>query len=158
MVLCFSPPGSGCSLQTAASGRSHWNDVEKVCTSVNLSKACRKHEELGGYRGPGGCAQGRVGGAGGAGEQCGILAGASEGGVSAGDTREVPDVPSAVLQSLAVLRTTSGTKDVSCPTVLKVPAGKTSTRDGAGMAQTPGWSLERDAFQNNPYLARRGSR
>ncbi|XP_031985108.1 phosphoinositide 3-kinase regulatory subunit 5 isoform X2 [Corvus moneduloides] len=32
--------------KTAASGRSHWNDVEKVCTSVNLSKACRKHEEL----------------------------------------------------------------------------------------------------------------
>ncbi|NXY53573.1 PIRK5 kinase, partial [Callaeas wilsoni] len=32
--------------RTAASGRSHWNDVEKVCTSVNLSKACRKHEEL----------------------------------------------------------------------------------------------------------------
>ncbi|NXV64247.1 PIRK5 kinase, partial [Molothrus ater] len=35
--------------KTAASGRSHWNDVEKVCTSVNLSKACRRHEELGGY-------------------------------------------------------------------------------------------------------------
>ncbi|NXB59961.1 PIRK5 kinase, partial [Struthidea cinerea] len=32
--------------KTAASGRSHWNDVEKVCTSVNLSKACRKQEEL----------------------------------------------------------------------------------------------------------------
>ncbi|NWT75174.1 PIRK5 kinase, partial [Prunella himalayana] len=32
--------------KTAASGRSHWNDVEKVCTSVNLSKACRRHEEL----------------------------------------------------------------------------------------------------------------
>ncbi|NXD44595.1 PIRK5 kinase, partial [Copsychus sechellarum] len=32
--------------KTAASGRSHWNDVEKVCTSINLSKACRKHEEL----------------------------------------------------------------------------------------------------------------
>ncbi|XP_015501441.1 phosphoinositide 3-kinase regulatory subunit 5 isoform X3 [Parus major] len=32
--------------KTAASGRSHWNNVEKVCTSVNLSKACRKHEEL----------------------------------------------------------------------------------------------------------------
>ncbi|NXY25481.1 PIRK5 kinase, partial [Atrichornis clamosus] len=32
--------------KTAVSGRSHWNDVEKVCTSVNLSKACRKHEEL----------------------------------------------------------------------------------------------------------------
>uniref|UniRef100_A0A8C8BMJ2 Phosphoinositide 3-kinase regulatory subunit 5 n=1 Tax=Otus sunia TaxID=257818 RepID=A0A8C8BMJ2_9STRI len=32
--------------KTAISGRSHWNDVEKVCTSVNLSKACKKHEEL----------------------------------------------------------------------------------------------------------------
>ncbi|NWV00613.1 PIRK5 kinase, partial [Upupa epops] len=32
--------------KTAASGRSHWNDVEKVCTSVNLSKACRTYEEL----------------------------------------------------------------------------------------------------------------
>ncbi|NWV67701.1 PIRK5 kinase, partial [Malurus elegans] len=32
--------------KTAASGRSHWNDVEKGCTSVNLSKACRRHEEL----------------------------------------------------------------------------------------------------------------
>uniref|UniRef100_A0A8C6NCY7 Phosphoinositide 3-kinase regulatory subunit 5 n=1 Tax=Melopsittacus undulatus TaxID=13146 RepID=A0A8C6NCY7_MELUD len=32
---------------TAVSGRSHWNDVEKVCTSVNLSKACKKYEELG---------------------------------------------------------------------------------------------------------------
>ncbi|NXM61120.1 PIRK5 kinase, partial [Illadopsis cleaveri] len=32
--------------KTAASGRSHWNDVEKVCTSVNLSKACRRNEEL----------------------------------------------------------------------------------------------------------------
>nr|XP_032607523.2 phosphoinositide 3-kinase regulatory subunit 5 isoform X1 [Taeniopygia guttata]XP_032607524.2 phosphoinositide 3-kinase regulatory subunit 5 isoform X1 [Taeniopygia guttata] len=32
--------------KTAASGRSHWNDVEKVCTSVRLSKACRRHEEL----------------------------------------------------------------------------------------------------------------
>ncbi|NXX49147.1 PIRK5 kinase, partial [Tricholaema leucomelas] len=32
--------------KTAVSGRSHWNDVEKVCTSVNLSKACKKHDEL----------------------------------------------------------------------------------------------------------------
>uniref|UniRef100_A0A8C3MVT2 Phosphoinositide 3-kinase regulatory subunit 5 n=1 Tax=Geospiza parvula TaxID=87175 RepID=A0A8C3MVT2_GEOPR len=32
--------------KTAASGRSHWSDAEKVCTSVNLSKACRRHEEL----------------------------------------------------------------------------------------------------------------
>ncbi|NXD30049.1 PIRK5 kinase, partial [Spelaeornis formosus] len=32
--------------KTAASGRSHWSDLEKVCTSINLSKACRKHEEL----------------------------------------------------------------------------------------------------------------
>ncbi|XP_009878309.1 PREDICTED: phosphoinositide 3-kinase regulatory subunit 5 [Charadrius vociferus] len=32
--------------KTAASGRSHWNDVEKVCTSINLSKACKKYEEL----------------------------------------------------------------------------------------------------------------
>uniref|UniRef100_A0A8C3L8N7 Phosphoinositide 3-kinase regulatory subunit 5 n=1 Tax=Chrysolophus pictus TaxID=9089 RepID=A0A8C3L8N7_CHRPC len=32
--------------KTAISGRSQWNDVEKVCTSVNLSKACKKYEEL----------------------------------------------------------------------------------------------------------------
>ncbi|NWJ10070.1 PIRK5 kinase, partial [Crypturellus undulatus] len=32
--------------KTAVSGRSHWNDVEKVCTSINLSKACKKYEEL----------------------------------------------------------------------------------------------------------------
>ncbi|XP_009645540.1 phosphoinositide 3-kinase regulatory subunit 5, partial [Egretta garzetta] len=32
--------------KTAVSGRSHWNDVEKVCTSVNLSKACKKYEDL----------------------------------------------------------------------------------------------------------------
>ncbi|NXF94626.1 PIRK5 kinase, partial [Eubucco bourcierii] len=32
--------------KTAVSGRSHWNDVEKVCTSVNLSKACKKYEEI----------------------------------------------------------------------------------------------------------------
>ncbi|KAM6111177.1 phosphoinositide 3-kinase regulatory subunit 5 [Pterocles gutturalis] len=32
--------------KTAISGRSHWNNVEKVCTSVNLSKACKKYEEL----------------------------------------------------------------------------------------------------------------
>ncbi|XP_010121603.1 PREDICTED: phosphoinositide 3-kinase regulatory subunit 5, partial [Chlamydotis macqueenii] len=32
--------------KTAISGRSHWDDVEKVCTSVNLSKACKKYEEL----------------------------------------------------------------------------------------------------------------
>ncbi|XP_071672589.1 phosphoinositide 3-kinase regulatory subunit 5 isoform X3 [Patagioenas fasciata] len=32
--------------KTAISGRSHWHDVEKVCTSVNLSKACKKYEEL----------------------------------------------------------------------------------------------------------------
>uniref|UniRef100_A0A8C8RRB7 Phosphoinositide 3-kinase regulatory subunit 5 n=1 Tax=Pelusios castaneus TaxID=367368 RepID=A0A8C8RRB7_9SAUR len=32
--------------KTAISGRSRWNDVEKVCTSVNLSKACKKYEEL----------------------------------------------------------------------------------------------------------------
>ncbi|XP_039087468.1 phosphoinositide 3-kinase regulatory subunit 5 isoform X2 [Hyaena hyaena] len=30
----------------AISGRSRWSDMEKVCTSVNLSKACRKLEEL----------------------------------------------------------------------------------------------------------------
>ncbi|XP_010577741.1 PREDICTED: phosphoinositide 3-kinase regulatory subunit 5 isoform X2 [Haliaeetus leucocephalus] len=36
--------------KTAISGRSHWNDVEKVCTSVNLSKACKKYEELGGLK------------------------------------------------------------------------------------------------------------
>ncbi|XP_053159085.1 phosphoinositide 3-kinase regulatory subunit 5 isoform X2 [Hemicordylus capensis] len=28
------------------SGRSRWNDVEKVCTSINLSKACKGQEEL----------------------------------------------------------------------------------------------------------------
>ncbi|NXF11142.1 PIRK5 kinase, partial [Smithornis capensis] len=32
--------------KTAVSGRSHWNNVEKVCTSVNLTKACKKYEEL----------------------------------------------------------------------------------------------------------------
>ncbi|XP_062976501.1 phosphoinositide 3-kinase regulatory subunit 5 [Elgaria multicarinata webbii] len=31
----------------AVSGRSRWNDVEKICTSVNLSKACKRQEELG---------------------------------------------------------------------------------------------------------------
>ncbi|KAM6164921.1 phosphoinositide 3-kinase regulatory subunit 5 isoform 2-T2 [Rhynchocyon petersi] len=30
----------------AISGRSRWSDMEKVCTSVNLTKACRKPEEL----------------------------------------------------------------------------------------------------------------
>lgn len=30
----------------AISGRSRWNNMEKVCTSVNLNKACRKEEEL----------------------------------------------------------------------------------------------------------------
>ncbi|XP_051851629.1 phosphoinositide 3-kinase regulatory subunit 5 isoform X1 [Antechinus flavipes] len=30
----------------AISGRSRWNNMEKVCTSVNLNKACRKLEEL----------------------------------------------------------------------------------------------------------------
>ncbi|XP_013377663.1 PREDICTED: phosphoinositide 3-kinase regulatory subunit 5 isoform X3 [Chinchilla lanigera] len=30
----------------AISGRSRWSTVEKVCTSVNLNKACRKQEEL----------------------------------------------------------------------------------------------------------------
>ncbi|XP_068929190.1 phosphoinositide 3-kinase regulatory subunit 5 isoform X2 [Petaurus breviceps papuanus] len=30
----------------AISGRSRWNNIEKVCTSVNLNKACRKLEEL----------------------------------------------------------------------------------------------------------------
>uniref|UniRef100_A0A8C3WZL5 Phosphoinositide 3-kinase regulatory subunit 5 n=1 Tax=Catagonus wagneri TaxID=51154 RepID=A0A8C3WZL5_9CETA len=30
----------------AISGRSRWNNMEKVCTSVNLSKACRQQEEL----------------------------------------------------------------------------------------------------------------
>ncbi|XP_074870527.1 phosphoinositide 3-kinase regulatory subunit 5 isoform X2 [Carettochelys insculpta] len=32
--------------KTAISGRSCWNDTEKVCTSVNVSKACQKYEEL----------------------------------------------------------------------------------------------------------------
>ncbi|KAM6471590.1 phosphoinositide 3-kinase regulatory subunit 5 isoform 1-T3 [Liasis olivaceus] len=31
----------------AVSGRSHWNDTEKVCTSINLSKDCKRQEELG---------------------------------------------------------------------------------------------------------------
>ncbi|EAW90035.1 phosphoinositide-3-kinase regulatory subunit 5 [Homo sapiens] len=30
----------------AISGRSRWSNLEKVCTSVNLNKACRKQEEL----------------------------------------------------------------------------------------------------------------
>ncbi|XP_043855921.1 phosphoinositide 3-kinase regulatory subunit 5 isoform X2 [Dromiciops gliroides] len=30
----------------AISGRSRWNNMEKVCTSVNLNKACQKLEEL----------------------------------------------------------------------------------------------------------------
>ncbi|XP_007950419.1 phosphoinositide 3-kinase regulatory subunit 5 [Orycteropus afer afer] len=30
----------------AISGRSRWSNMEKVCTSVNLNKACRKQEEL----------------------------------------------------------------------------------------------------------------
>ncbi|XP_004398500.1 PREDICTED: phosphoinositide 3-kinase regulatory subunit 5 isoform 2 [Odobenus rosmarus divergens] len=46
----------------AISGRSRWSNMEKVCTSVNLSKACQKQEELGeGARGGGGGA--RQGGA-----------------------------------------------------------------------------------------------
>ncbi|XP_029456192.1 phosphoinositide 3-kinase regulatory subunit 5 [Rhinatrema bivittatum] len=32
--------------KTTVSGRSRWNNGEKVCTSVNLSKACTKFEEL----------------------------------------------------------------------------------------------------------------
>uniref|UniRef100_A0A8D0GIA1 Phosphoinositide 3-kinase regulatory subunit 5 n=1 Tax=Sphenodon punctatus TaxID=8508 RepID=A0A8D0GIA1_SPHPU len=32
--------------KAAVSGRSRWYDVEKVCTSINLSKACKKQEEL----------------------------------------------------------------------------------------------------------------
>ncbi|XP_063148663.1 phosphoinositide 3-kinase regulatory subunit 5 isoform X2 [Candoia aspera] len=31
----------------AVSGRSHWNDTEKVCTSISLSKDCKRQEELG---------------------------------------------------------------------------------------------------------------
>ncbi|KAG8507077.1 LOW QUALITY PROTEIN: Phosphoinositide 3-kinase regulatory subunit 5 [Galemys pyrenaicus] len=30
----------------AISGRSRWSNMEKVCTSINLNKACRKQEEL----------------------------------------------------------------------------------------------------------------
>ncbi|CAI9163045.1 unnamed protein product [Rangifer tarandus platyrhynchus] len=30
----------------AISGRSRWSNMEKVCTSINLSKACRQQEEL----------------------------------------------------------------------------------------------------------------
>lgn len=41
-------------LQGAISGRSHWNNMEKVCTSINLNKACRKLEELGESGGQGG--------------------------------------------------------------------------------------------------------
>lgn len=85
MVVCFSPLGSGWSLQTAASGRSHWNDVEKVCTSVNLSKACRRHEELGGCRGPMAVPQGGWGAQGERGNGVDLLAGANEGGENAGD-------------------------------------------------------------------------
>lgn len=33
--------------QGAISGRSRWSNLEKVCTSVNLNKACQKQEELG---------------------------------------------------------------------------------------------------------------
>lgn len=41
--------------QGAISGRSRWSNMEKVCTSVNLSKACRKQEDLGeGAQGRGG--------------------------------------------------------------------------------------------------------
>ncbi|KAJ0057975.1 hypothetical protein NL108_007179 [Boleophthalmus pectinirostris] len=32
--------------KVAISGRSQWIQVEKVCTSINLYKACRKHEQL----------------------------------------------------------------------------------------------------------------
>nr|XP_033815887.1 phosphoinositide 3-kinase regulatory subunit 5 isoform X2 [Geotrypetes seraphini] len=32
--------------KTTVSGRSRWNNGEKVCTSVNLSKACTNYEEL----------------------------------------------------------------------------------------------------------------
>uniref|UniRef100_A0A8C5SKB7 Phosphoinositide 3-kinase regulatory subunit 5 n=1 Tax=Laticauda laticaudata TaxID=8630 RepID=A0A8C5SKB7_LATLA len=32
--------------QRAVSGRSRWNDTEKVCTSVNISKGCKRQEEL----------------------------------------------------------------------------------------------------------------
>ncbi|XP_028912839.1 phosphoinositide 3-kinase regulatory subunit 5 isoform X3 [Ornithorhynchus anatinus] len=32
---------------TAVSGRSRWTHLEKICTSVNLNKACRNQEELG---------------------------------------------------------------------------------------------------------------
>ncbi|XP_036078437.1 phosphoinositide 3-kinase regulatory subunit 5 isoform X3 [Rousettus aegyptiacus] len=30
----------------AISGRSRWSNIEKVCTSINLNKACRRQEEL----------------------------------------------------------------------------------------------------------------
>ena len=41
-------------VQGAISGRSRWSNMEKLCTSVNLSKACRQQEELGeGAAGPG---------------------------------------------------------------------------------------------------------
>lgn len=45
--------------QGAISGRSRWSNLEKVCTSVNLNKACRKQEELGEWGGQGGVAVGR---------------------------------------------------------------------------------------------------
>lgn len=32
--------------KVAISGRSQWIELEKVCTSINLFKACRKHEQL----------------------------------------------------------------------------------------------------------------
>ncbi|XP_064423693.1 phosphoinositide 3-kinase regulatory subunit 5 [Latimeria chalumnae] len=33
--------------KTTISGRSMWNNTEKICTSLSLSKACKKYEELG---------------------------------------------------------------------------------------------------------------
>ncbi|XP_069510683.1 phosphoinositide 3-kinase regulatory subunit 5 [Ambystoma mexicanum] len=35
--------------KTTISGRNRWTNGEKVCTSVNLSKACRQYEEIGDY-------------------------------------------------------------------------------------------------------------
>lgn len=133
MVVCFSPLGRGWCLQTAASGRSHWNDVEKVCTSVNLSKACRRHEELGGYRGPVPREGWEALGERGDGvdlEQMGELrVQKTQLGVSCSPSR------AAVLGCVPVLSPTAETGDVSCPTLPKHPLGM-------GLAWlTPRWAV-----------------
>lgn len=82
-----------------------------------------------------------------------LPAGASEGCVNAGDTWEVPGVPWGILQSLAVLSTTSGVKGIWCPTVLKLPAREMGWPFGMGLR----WFKEQEsgAFQNSTCLVRR---